>query len=277
MLSYRHAYHAGNHADVLKHLVLIALFEKLLAKDKPFTYIDTHSGAGLYDLHGEFAAVNSEYSSGVGILSQQDITDPLLQRYLNQIELCNPLGGTQFYPGSPAIAQSLLRSTDKLQLIELHSTEIDVLKANMGRDSRVSIHNRDAFEGLLALSPPEPRRGLALIDPSYEDKQDYRRVVSALKKAHRRWPVGIFAIWYPLLAKQRDQSEALIAAIAKEGFPEVLDLQLSVGEQQEEFGMHGSGMVVINAPWCLDEVLKSSLGELVSVMGSGVSQQVRKL
>lgn len=277
MLSYRHAYHAGNHADVLKHLVLLALFDKLLAKDKPITYIDTHSGAGLYDLKGEFAAVNAEYATGVGVFEAKQINNPLLQSYLDEINRCNPLGGAQFYPGSPFLARSVLRPVDKLHLIELHSSEIDVLRDNVGRDSRVRIHNRDAFEGLLALTPPEPRRGLALIDPSYEDKQDYKRVVSTLKKVHRRWPVGIIAIWYPLLAKQRDQGEALVRAIAREGFPDVLDIQLSVSEPQEEFGMHGSGMLILNAPWRLDDTIESALGELAPMMGDAASYRVTSL
>jgi 23S rRNA (adenine2030-N6)-methyltransferase len=277
MLSYRHGYHAGNHADALKHLVLLALLNKLLAKDKPFTYIDTHSGAGLYDLESEFASVNAEHHSGVGVLGEQAINDALLNQYRDQILGCNPSGGVRFYPGSPCLSQSLLRPTDKLQLIELHSAEIDALKANVGRDARVSIHQRDAFEGLLALTPPQPRRGLALIDPSYEDKQDYLRVVSTLQKVNRHWPVGVLALWYPLLAKQRDHGLTLVERLSRAGLPDLLDVRLIAEEQQEEFGMHGSGMLIINTPWLLEETLRPALDELVALMGSGASVSITRL
>lgn len=273
MLSYRHGYHAGNHADALKHLVLLALLNKLLAKDKPISYIDSHSGAGLYDLEGEFAKVNAEFASGVGVLGAHAITDPLLSQYRELIQGCNPSGGMRFYPGSPYLAQAMLRPTDQLQLIELHSTEINELRANMGRDARVKIHQRDAFEGLAALTPPDPRRGLALIDPSYEDKQDYSRVIATLQKVHKRWPVGVLALWYPLLARQRDHGANLAERLSRAGLPDTLDIQLVVEEQQEEFGMYGSGMLIINTPWQLETALKPALAELTALMGEGASCQ----
>ncbi len=267
MLSYRHGYHAGNHADVLKHIVLLGLLQKLLAKEKPFTYIDSHSGAGLYDLGSDFARTKAEYKSGIAPLWHCQPTDPLLSNYLEQIRAFNNPNELSLYPGSPALALACLRDQDLMHLLELHTSEVEVLRGNFGGDKRASIHHRDAYEGLLALTPPEPRRGLALIDPSYEDKQDYQRVVTTIAKIHRRWPVGIIALWYPLLAKQRDRSGWLKSALSREGLAEVVSLELDVGAQEEEFGMHGSGMLIVNTPWQFKEQLQTTLEALCTELG----------
>lgn len=269
MLSYRHGYHAGNHADVLKHIVLLGLLQKLLAKEKPFTYLDSHSGAGLYDLGSDFARMNAEYKSGITPLWRSCPTDPLLGSYLAHIRAFNNPNELCLYPGSPALALACLREQDRMHLLELHTSEVEVLRDNFAGDKRVSVHHRDAYEGLLALTPPEPRRGLALIDPAYEDKQDYQRVVTTMTGMHRRWPVGIIALWYPLLAKQRDRSDWLKSAVSRAGLPEVLSLELDVGIQEEEFGMHGSGMLIVNTPWQFQEQLQATLGELCTELGQG--------
>ncbi|MDP1929881.1 MAG: 23S rRNA (adenine(2030)-N(6))-methyltransferase RlmJ [Gammaproteobacteria bacterium] len=269
MLSYRHGYHAGNHADVVKHLVLLGLLQKMLAKDKPFTYIDSHSGAGLYNLDSQEARLNAEHLSGVVRLWQDRGSDPLLNLYLDKVSEFNSARALHHYPGSPALAFSCLRPDDRMHLLELHPAEVETLRFNMGRDSRVSIHHRDAFEGLLALTPPEPRRGLALIDPAFEDKDDYQRVLNVLVKLQRRWPVGVLALWYPMLARQRDRSIWLKAAIKRENLPDVLSVELVVQDQEEEFGMHGSGMLIINAPWQFREQIQATFTEVVSVLGDG--------
>src|SRR3989338_5810464 len=277
MLSYRHGFHAGNHADVVKHLVLLGLLQKLQGKDKPFTYIDSHSGAGLYDLDSDAARVNSEHLSGVVPLWQKRGTDPLLNLYLDKVSEFNSTRALHHYPGSPSLALGCLRPDDRMHLLELHPAEVEALRINMGRDTRVSIHYRDAFEGLLALTPPEPRRGMVLIDPAYEEKEDYKRVLSAVLKLQRRWPVGIIAVWYPLLARQRDRSAWLKAAIARENLTDVLTVELTVQEQDEEFGMHGSGMLLVNTPWQFREQMQATFTEVVSVLGEGARFRVEEL
>lgn len=275
MLSYRHGYHAGNHADVLKHLVLLGLLQRLLGKDKPFTYIDSHSGGGIYDLNSAEARLNTEHASGISKLWHNSSTDPLLNLYVGKVRALNDDGRLRWYPGSPMLAADCLRADDRMHLLELHPAEVEELRFNhlhgLGTDDRVSIHQRDAFEGLLAISPPEPRRGLALIDPAYEDKQDYQKVLNAVLKLQRRWPVGIIAVWYPLLARARDRSAWLKSALSRENLPDLLSLELSVQPQEEEFGMHGSGMLIVNTPWQFREQMQATLSALMGELGDGCS------
>ncbi len=277
MLSYRHGFHAGNHADVLKHLVLLGLLEKLRGKDKPFTCIDSHGGAGLYDLFNAHAQTNREHESGIVPLSHAHLVDPLLQHYVERVRACNADTRLRFYPGSPLLIQGELRELDRLHVLELHPAEQISLQESLGQDRRVSLHLRDAFEGLLALTPPEPRRGMALIDPSYEDKKDYQRVHATLVKLQRRWPVGILALWYPLLARQRDHSHWLCAALARENLPDMQQLELCVAPQAEEFGMHGSGMLIVNAPWQFGERMQACLNELVTILGGAATCRIQQL
>ena len=266
MLSYRHSFHSGNHADLLKHLLLLAVLQKFAEKDKAVSYIDSHSGAGLYDLLSANALMNAEHETGIARLWQQNLTDPLLQRYLACVESVNQDGQLHFYPGSPFVAQWALRAQDRLHLLDLQQAEIDALRHYFGQDARVSIHQRDAFEGLLALTPPEPRRGMVLIDPSYEDKADYQRVVSTVRKLHHRWPVGVIAIWYPLLGKARDRGQWLKASLQRENLNALSSYELCVAPQSEEFGMYGSGMLVVNTPWQTQTVMQNALEEALPLL-----------
>lgn len=268
MLSYRHSFHAGNHADLLKHLVLLALLRKLREKDKAFSYLDSHAGAGLYDLYSANALMNAEYESGIGRVWRQAVTSPLLQEYLQCVQASNPEGDLRYYPGSPAIARGAMREQDRLVLLDLQQEELDLLRAHLRGDARIAIHQRDAFEGLLALTPPEPRRGLVLIDPSYEQKADYQRVVDCVHKLHRRWPVGIVAVWYPLLGRARDRSGWLKKALQQERLDALCSIELTVSAQTEEFGMHGSGMLLVNTPWQLEGTLADTLAELLPRLGA---------
>ena len=277
MLSYRHSFHAGNHADVLKHLVLLGVLKKLCTKDKPFSYLDSHSGAGMYDLLSANALMNAEHDSGISRLWKQDLKHPLLQDYLACIASFNPDGNLRFYPGSPAYALWLARAQDRLQLLDLQPEELGVLQYYLGRDERVSIHQRDAFEGLLALTPPEPRRGVALIDPSFEQKEAYQRVVTTAQKVMRRWPVGIMAIWYPILGLARDRSPWLKGALQREKLNAVTSIELRVAEQAEEFGMHGSGIILINTPWQFPELMQEVLEEVAPLLGDSVSFTIETL
>lgn len=260
MLSYRHAFHAGNHADILKHLALLALVQQLRSKDKPFACLDTHSGNGYYEMDGAEARKTGEAALGImrlwPLADSLSFQDTLLRDYFAVLGQHNS-AGLNVYPGSPAIIQSQLRDQDRLTLMELHTTEIELLRQNFRRDQRISIHHRDGFEGAVALSPPTPRRGLMLIDPAYEDKSDYQRVVKTVQAVHQRWSTGIIAVWYPLLGRSRDQSDWLkhkLRAIADQ-----VVIELIVAPQSEEFGMHGSGMLIINPPWQFAERLEAAL------------------
>lgn len=260
MLSYRHAFHAGNHADVLKHAVQSLILEALSVKDKGYSYIDTHSGAGGYALDHEWTQKKAEYLGGIAPLWQQRRKWPQLAGYFAAIEAMNSSDALDFYPGSPKVAEHFQRPQDSLTLMELHHNEVDLLRQNMGPEA--AIHHRNGFEGLPALLPPTPKRGLVLIDPPYELKEDYHTVATTLAKAYKRWPIGIYAIWYPLLAKNVDRSGALKDALANCGFEQVLCAELCVSAQADDFGMYGSGMIVLNPPWKLDEQLSELLPRL---------------
>ncbi|MEZ5537875.1 MAG: 23S rRNA (adenine(2030)-N(6))-methyltransferase RlmJ [Thiolinea sp.] len=266
MLSYRHAFHAGNHADVLKHSTLTLLTESFKRKDKPFIYIDTHAGAGLYDLQGKWADKTGEYKWGIARLWEQQAIWHELAEYFRAIHAHNPDGALRYYPGSPEIVSQLLRAQDKQVLCELHNNEVELLKAHFRGDNRTAIHHRDGFEALPALLPPTPRRGLVLIDPPYEQKEDYRHVVEVVQKAYKRWATGTYVIWYPLLAKRRDHSQTMLKKLAQLEVKDLLVAELEVEAQQVEMGMHGSGMAIINPPWQLDIQLKKLLPRFNNVL-----------
>lgn len=261
MLSYRHAFHAGNHADVLKHAVETLIIEQLKSKEKPFCYLDTHAGGGCYDLSGEWPQKKAEYLDGIARLWPERQHWPELAAYWDVIATLNE-SELRFYPGSPEIARHLLREQDKLMLMELHNQEIEILRRHMGSDSRSAIHHRDGFEGLLGLLPPTPRRGLVLMDPPYELKEDYQRVLQTLKKAMQKWSTGIYALWYPILGKDADRSRSMLELFKYAGFPSVLVAELEVAVQPDEWGMNGSGMLILNAPWQLDGQLTTLLPRL---------------
>ena len=188
MLSYRHAFHAGNFADVHKHLVLILLIESLKRKDKAFCYIDTHAGCGLYKLNDTMAMKNQEFIDGIfRLLSRSDTPDPLVDEYLKIIKKINTSSTIKIYPGSPMIAASSLRPHDRLILTELHSNEYPLLKNNLKNDNRTAVHNQNGYQSLKAFIPPKERRGLVLIDPSYELSDEYERVAKEVIKAYQKW------------------------------------------------------------------------------------------
>jgi 23S rRNA (adenine2030-N6)-methyltransferase len=267
MLSYRHAFHAGNHADVLKHFVEVQLLRYLAQKDKPFWYIDTHAGAGCYALDSGYAAQNAEYESGIARLWDRDDMPEPLAEYVALVKKINPDGEMKLYPGSPLIALELLRDQDRLRLFELHPTDHELLQENFAADSRrVLVQKADGFGALKALLPPPPRRALVLIDPPYEEKQDYQRVVSALNEGIKRFANGVYAVWYPQL--QRTESSQLPQQLKQLEVKSWLHVALSVQAPGEEgFGMHGSGMFILNPPWTLHDELKQVMPYLVKVLG----------
>jgi 23S rRNA (adenine2030-N6)-methyltransferase len=270
MFSYRHAFHAGNHADVLKHVVLVHVLRHLAAKDTPFWVVDTHAGAGLYALDGEWATKRSEFADGIGRLWTREDAPSAVADYLAVVRALNPDGSLRHYPGSPFIALPHLRARDRLRLFELHVNEVEVLAANLdaaGRDAarRTLVTRADGFSGLRALLPPPPRRGLILIDPSYEDKRDYARVVDALREALARFATGCYAIWYPQV--QRAEPAELVRRLSRLPDLRWLHAGLAVRTPSADgLGLHGSGMFVVNPPWTLAAALRESLPWLASTL-----------
>ena len=276
MLSYRHAFHAGNHADVLKHLIELQLLQYLNQKDKPYWYVDTHAGAGAYALDSGYAAKNAEYETGIARLwDRQDLPAPLAD-YVQLIRRMNPDGTLRHYPGSPWIAAQATRADDRLRLFELHSSDAPLLEQNMAdAGRRAKVDAADGFAGLKGLLPPPPRRALVLIDPPYEDKKDYARVVSVLDDALRRFATGVYAVWYPQL--QRADVARMIEQLKTLPAKGWLHARLTVqAPSPDGFGMHGSGMFVLNPPWTLHATLKEVMPYLVKVLGqdAGASYQL---
>ncbi len=272
MLSYRHAFHAGNHADVLKHFVLVQLSRHLAQKDTPFWIIDTHAGAGRYALDSGYATQLKEYEAGIGRLwTRHDLPAPLAD-YVDLVRRCNtgtgaPAATLHVYPGSPWLALQTMRPQDRLRLFELHSSDSVLLQENFRHEGRrVRIASTNGFDSLKALLPPPPRRALVLIDPPYETRDDYARVVTALKEGLGRFATGIYAIWYPQLA--RSEAQQLPDKLQQLPIDSWLHATLTVRTPPPDgFGMHGSGMFVINPPWTLHRTLEAVLPYLVRVLG----------
>ncbi|WP_434779854.1 23S rRNA (adenine(2030)-N(6))-methyltransferase RlmJ [Neisseria sp. Ec49-e6-T10] len=266
MLSYRHAFHAANHADVLKHFVLTLTLDYFNQKDKPYWYIDTHAGAGQYDLNSEYAQKTTEYLTGFHLLQQHYQELPsTLKHFVDLIEQTQQ-NNASYYPGSPKIADHLVRKTDSLRLFELHPTDsVFLIDAFRSAGRRVQIKVEDGFEGVIRILPPAPRRSVILIDPPYEEKTDYIKVVQTLKKAIERFATGCYLLWYPCLS--RVESKKLPEQLKKIVPNHYLNTQLIVQEEsQDGFGMFGSGMFVINPPFLLKQQLQESLPVLVKLL-----------
>ena len=271
MLSYRHAFHAGNHADVLKHFIEVQLLRYLAQKDKAFWYIDTHAGAGCYSMDSGYATQNAEYESGIALLWERDDVPAPLAEYVELVKRLNPDSHLKIYPGSPLIALELLRKQDRLRLFELHPSDCDILHENfIAYGNQVLIQKADGFGALKALLPPPPRRALILIDPPYEDKQDYQHVLSALTEGLKRFSNGVYAVWLPQL--QRAEARQLPAQLKQLPVKSWLHVTLNIQAPGEDgFGMHGSSMFILNPPWVLQNELKQVMPYLVTVLGKDSS------
>jgi len=269
MLSYRHAFHAGNHADVLKHLILLQIAQYMGEKPAPFWIVDTHAGAGCYALESAYAAKLGEYRDGVGRLWEAKGLPPAVLDYLDFIKQLNPDGKLRQYPGSPWLASQVLRECDRLRLYELHTTDAKLLQECFkGAGRQVNITAGDGFTGLKALLPPPPRRALVLIDPSYETKSDYTGVVKTLKDSLSRFATGTYALWYPMLSKP--ESRQLPAKLKGLGASNWLHATLEVSAPAKDgFGMNGSGMFIINPPWKLEKILHETLPKLTEILAQG--------
>jgi 23S rRNA (adenine2030-N6)-methyltransferase len=266
MLAYRHAFHAGNHADVLKHTVLTLVLRYMNSKDKPYRLIDTHAGAGGYSLEGRYAQKKGEFEQGIARLWARDDLPAAVADYVQLVRDFNPQGALEQYPGSPAFAQMLLRAQDQLRLYELHPTEHKILASYLGAVKGAEVHHADGFEGLKSQLPPSTRRAAVLMDPSYEGHGDYRRVVAALREAILRFADGVYLVWYPQVSKlEAAQLPKRLEALAPKGW---LHVRLTVQEPDSQgFGLAGSGMFIINPPFTLHDEVLAVMPYLVDVLG----------
>ncbi|MDO4640232.1 MAG: 23S rRNA (adenine(2030)-N(6))-methyltransferase RlmJ [Neisseria sp.] len=266
MLSYRHAFHAGNHADLLKHFTLWLVLEYFNRKDKPYWYIDTHSGAGLYKLDSEQAQKVGEYKQGIALLRKAEALPEALTSFKACLKKILP--DENSYCGSPFLAAQVLRSEDKMRLFELHPADFAFLQNHVAEwkiSKRCIAKQENGYQGLIALLPPPTRRAVVLIDPPYEEKQDYERVVETLKNAKKRFAEGCYLVWYPCLS--REESRKLPVALKKLSPENYLCAELHVHHPRADgFGMHGSGMFIINPPYLLTQQLAASLPTLKSLL-----------
>lgn len=307
MFSYRHAFHAGSHADVLKHTVLIALLEHLVAKPAPLLVIDTHAGAGLYRLDSEAAGLSGEAQDGVlklneaagqtpSAIAAMESVAPALAAYLEAVRAVNRGGGLRIYPGSPFLAQRFLRKAarDKLKLFELHPTDARALAANVAQleaGRQIAIDRADGFAALRTLLPPPARRALVLMDPSYEIKTDYAKVSACLQDALKRFATGCYAIWHPIIPRpEAHELPRRLRTIAQQAGKPWLHAQLAIGqrpspgpalaaalagEPARRPGLSASGVFVVNPPHTLKAALAPALVQMEAVLGRGRGRMQR--
>lgn len=281
-MNYRHVFHAGNACDVLKHAIVAAIVEALKAKPKPFRVLDAHAGIGLYDLSSPEAQRTREADSGIAALMAAAAPPPEIAAYLDVVRALNPGlgadggdadGGLRWYPGSPKLIRHLLRAEDRLVANELHPDDHNALKAVFARDPQVAIRHSDAFTVLAGFVPPKERRGLVLIDPPFEDPHEFTRLPERLAAAYRRWPTGIYALWYPI--KERPAVWRFHEAIEATGLSRILVAEMTHHPDDNHLRLNGSGMLIVNPPWQLDQVLERALPALHAILpGTGGEARV---
>ena len=270
MLSYRHAFHAGNFADVLKHSVLVSVLNYMHKKDKGYAYIDTHAGAGMYQLLETYAQKTGEYKVGIEKLLNSNEWPSLLTPYCQLIRQINP-DELSLYPGSPGIAKALLRKQDSSHLFELHPTDIQHLQAFCQDWRKVSINQQDGYKGLLKLLPPVTRRGVVLMDPPYEIKEDYHKAVSTLIAAHKKFATGTYILWYPVV--KRSFIDTMEKSLIESGIKNILKTELCLQADNDEYGMTGTGLFIINPPWTLKKGLAEALPYLINSLSDQTKQK----
>jgi 23S rRNA (adenine2030-N6)-methyltransferase len=266
-MNYRHAFHAGNFADVVKHAVLARIVAHLKEKPAAFRVIDTHAGAGVYDVAGPEAARTGEWREGIGKLIAAKLAPAvheLLAPYLEAIAVFNGGESLKIYPGSPALAQCWLRSQDRLIVCEREPNAARALAARMRGDNRVKAVTIDGYTALNAYVPPKERRGLVLIDPPFEQPDEQDRIAQGLAAAHRKWPTGIYALWYPI--KDTRESESFARRLARLGIARMLRAELTLPGKSDE-RLRGSGLILINPSWKLETELAVLLPALTEVLG----------
>lgn len=275
-MNYRHIYHAGNFADVFKHIVLMLVIEHLKQKDKPFFVLDTHAGIGLYDLQSVEAQKTQEAAAGIHRIWDRQDKPEAVKRYCGLVKRLNPAKGLpRFYPGSPVLAREMLREKDRLVVNELHPEDVKTLRRNMGKDERLKVEHDDGYIVLKAQLPPPERRGAVLIDPPFELRHEWDLMIRALHDAHKRWATGTFVFWYPI------KDPALIrefhAAIAESGLPDIIALDFLCRPPVDTTLFNGTGLIIVNPPWQLTQQLEPVMPWLVKVLtdGAGSYQAVR--
>ena len=261
-MNYRHAFHAGNFADVVKHALLVALLRGLLAKDKPFRVLDTHAGIGDYDLSAPEPQRTGEWRDGIGRVAESG--DPALADYLAQIRAA---GFPARYPGSPALIRAMLRPSDQLVLCELHPEDCATLKARFRGDAQVAVHRRDAWEALTALTPFPERRGLVLIDPPFEQEGEFDRLAAALAALRHRFRAAMVAAWYPV--KHRAPVRAFHTALRDASVPDCIACELTLREPTDPTRLNGCGLLVANAPFGFEARAREILDALLPHLSRG--------
>lgn len=269
-MNYRHIYHAGNFADVFKHIVLIAITKEFLHKDKPFCYLDTHAGVGAYDLSSQAAQKSKEYETGIGKILSQPNSPELVKAYLQIVKNDE---NRFFYPGSPYFVKKLIRPTDHMILCELQQDECQQLKRTFPHDKQVAIHCQDAYLGLKAFLPPKEKRGFVLIDPPYEKPDELTQLTTILPDAIKRWETGTFALWYPI--KNQTAIERFIHRLKEKIQRPALNVQLSIYPEDNAQQLNGSGMFIVNPPWKLEEELQNVLPWLWQTLSHNQQGQYR--
>jgi 23S rRNA (adenine2030-N6)-methyltransferase len=267
-MNYRHAFHAGNFADVLKHAALALILSHLCRKDTPFRVIDTHAGIGLYDLGGDEASRTGEWRGGIGRLDEAEIPAAVAERladYLRVVGDVRRAHGATIYPGSPEISRRLTRAQDRVVLIEKHPDDAALLAANMKRDSRVKVVELDGWTALKAYVPPPEKRGLVLIDPPFEEAGEFARMVRGVTAAWSKWRTGIYAMWYPI--KDRRDTDEFAAKLAAGPFEKMLRIELLLTGGADTTRLNGCGLIVVNPPWMLAEDCAVLLPWLVKELG----------
>ncbi len=272
-MNYRHAFHAGNFADVVKHIILTRILTYLMRKDAAFRVIDTHAGLGIYDLLGASAEKTGEWQEGIGRLIHVKLPQnaaELIAPYFDAVRAQNPDGDLRYYPGSPFITRHMLRDQDRLMGFELHPVDAGRLRENFVGDFQTRITELDAWKIFGTHLPPREKRGLVLVDPPFEEKGEFARMVKSLVQGHQRWPGGIYAYWYPI--KDPAEVAAYIKALKATGIAKILRLELTIRPPSEPPRLHGTGMVVVNPPFVLEEEMRTVLpllADLLSDEGRG--------
>lgn len=267
-MNYRHAFHAGNFADVFKHALLVRMLVYMMRKEQSLRFIDTHAGIGAYDLSGDEATRTGEWRGGIGRVLKSDPPPEvaeLLAPWLAAVGAFNEEGRPSIYPGSPALAQKLLRPQDKIALSELHEHDCHTLRRRLGRDDRLRISQMDGYAALNAWTPPVERRGLVLIDPPFESRDEFERIARAIAKASKKWPTGSYAIWYPL--KDEDLVDHFYETLAGLGMTRILRLEMSIDEPAPDGPLTASGLCVINPPFLLIDEARIILAWLAALLG----------
>lgn len=264
MLSYRHSFHAGNHADVLKHLVLTLILQALKQKEKGFFYLDTHAGTGRYSLLSAESEKTGEFLEGIACLWDRNDLPEEIKGYVDEIRKINRGSRLKFYAGSPLLAVNQLRPQDRALLTELHPSDYPLLRQEFAKMENVTTKRDNGFQQLKAALPPKERRGLVLIDPPYELKEDYDLVVRGIEEGYKRFATGTYAIWYPVVLRQH--VKRIVRGLEATGIRKILQIELAVRPDSDQRGMTASGMIVINPPWQLEAQMKKVLPYLTEVL-----------